>query len=230
MDVDRLGISLLEQLVTAGLVKDVADLYDVRRVNAQALADLERMADKSAGNVMASIEGSRKSRTLERLITGLGIPMVGQVAAKLIAAHYRDLRGLVAADPASVAAELGEIHGIGPKIAESVAAFLADPAERAVLGKLVEYGVVAAQPAEEAPREGPLRGQSFCVTGVLTRKREDVHAMIRAAGGEVHEAVKKGTTWLVAGDKVGASKIEKAKKFGTKVIGEEELVRMTTGS
>jgi len=226
MDIDRLGISLLEQLVAAGLVHDVADIYDREKVSPERLAALERMGDKSAANVIASIERSRKGRTLERLLTGLGIPMVGQVAARLIAARYRDLPGLLAVDPAGVAAELGEIHGIGPKIAESVAAFLAEPTERRVLDKLVRHGVEAVQPAEEARREGPLTGQSFCVTGVLTRKREDVHESIRAAGGEVHDTVKKGTTWLVTGEKVGAAKIERAKKFGTKVIGEEELFAM----
>lgn len=227
MDIDRLGVSLTEQLVARGLVRDVADIY---RLSKADLADLERMGDKSAGNVMESIEGSRRSRTLDRLITGLGIPMVGQVAARLIAARYRDLSGLLAADPETAAAELAEIHGIGPKIAQSVAAYLADPPAREVLAKLVAAGVEAAQPADEAPREGPLSGQSFCVTGVLTRKRDDVHEMIRAAGGEVHDTVKKGTTWLVAGAKVGAAKLEKARKFGTKVIGEEELVRMTAGA
>ena len=223
MDIDRLGISLVEQLVDAGLVRDVADLYALRK---EQLVQLERMGDKSAGNVLESIETSRRSRTLDRLITGLGIPMVGQVAARLIAARTRDLPGLIAADPATIGAELAEIHGIGPKIAESMADFLADPGNRAVLAKLVAAGVQASHPEQEPARQGPLTGQSFCVTGVLTRKREDVHEMIRAAGGEVHDTVKKGTAWLVAGEKVGATKLDKARKFGTKVLSETELVAM----
>jgi DNA ligase (NAD+) len=223
MDIDRLGLSLIEQLVDRGLVHDVADVFRLRR---EDLVELERMGDKSAGNVLESIEASRKGRTLERLITGLGIPLVGQVAARLIAARARDLPGLIAADPTTVAGELGEIHGVGPKIAQSVATFLADPSHRKVLAKLADAGVEAAQPAEPEAPVGPLSGQSFCVTGVLTRKREDVHAMIRAAGGEVHDAVKKGTTWLVVGEKVGAAKLDRAKKFATKVITETALAAM----
>ena len=84
----------------------------------------------------------------------------------------------------------------------------------------------AREPSEAPVREGPFTGQSFCVTGVLTRRREDVHESIRASGGEVHDAVKKGTTFLVAGEKVGATKLEKAKKFGTRVITEAELYEM----
>ncbi|MBI2893181.1 MAG: NAD-dependent DNA ligase LigA [Deltaproteobacteria bacterium] len=221
MDIDRLGISLVEQLVDRGLVEDVADVYSLGK---EALLGLDRMADKSAQNVLDSIEASRSSRTLERLITGLGIPMVGQVAARLVAEHYGDLAGLVGADTARAADELAKIHGIGPKIAESVARFLADPDERRVLAKLVERGVVAVQPRPEAAAAfGPLAGESYCVTGVLSRKREDVHAMIRAAGGEVHESVKKGTTYLVTGEKVGATKIERARKVGTQIMTEKAL-------
>jgi DNA ligase (NAD+) len=109
---------------------------------------------------------------------------------------------------------------------ESVAAFLGDPDQRALLTKLEAMHVGRPQPRAQVAHEGPLKGASVCVTGVLSRKREEVCADIRAAGGEVHESVKKTTTYLVAGDKTGKSKLEQAKKFGTKVISEDELHRL----
>jgi DNA ligase (NAD+) len=112
---------------------------------------------------------------------------------------------------------------------DSVVAFLQDPEQRALMEKLADLGVGRAQPRHEVAAEGPLKGMTFCVTGVLTKKREDVHADIRAAGGEVHDGVKKNTTYLVAGEKTGKSKLDQAKKFGTKVIGEKELYELLGG-
>jgi NAD-dependent DNA ligase len=106
---------------------------------------------------------------------------------------------------------------------ESVVAFVQDGEQRALMKKLVELGVGRPQPRAAVAAEGPLKGMTVCVTGVLSRKREDVHADIRAAGGEVHDSVKKNTTYLVAGDKTGKSKLDQAKKYGTKVITEAEL-------
>ena len=111
-------------------------------------------------------------------------------------------------------------------MADSVVAYLSDPAVRNLLGRLLERGVSRPQPLPEVAAAGPLAGASFCVTGVLSRKREDVHASIRAAGGTIHDSVRKGTTYLVAGDKVGKSKLDAAKKHGTKVIDEAELAKM----
>jgi DNA ligase (NAD+) len=110
-----------------------------------------------------------------------------------------------------------------------VVAYLSDPVARNLLERLVERGVSRPQPLPEVAAAGPLASASFCVTGVLSRKREDVHAAIRAAGGVVHDSVKKGTTYLVAGDKVGKSKFDAAKKHGTVVINETELERMIGG-
>jgi DNA ligase (NAD+) len=109
---------------------------------------------------------------------------------------------------------------------ESVAAFVHDPEQRTLMQKLSALGVGLPQPRAEVAHEGPLKGMSLCVTGVLSKKREEVCADIRAAGGEVHESVKKTTTYLVAGDKTGKSKLEQAKKFGTKVISETDLQRL----
>ncbi len=219
MDIDHLGPSLVEQLVERGLVRDVADLYDL---DAAAVAALERMADKSAGNVVREIDASR-ARHLDRLLCGLGIPQIGQVAARQLAEVAGSLDGLLAWTPEQAREAIDAIHGFGPKMADSVVGWLVDADTRALLERLRARGVSRPQPRVEAAKEGPLVGESFCVTGVLTRKRDDVHELIRAAGGEVHDTVKAGTTFLVMGDKVGKSKLDAAKKRGTQLVTEQEL-------
>jgi len=225
MDIDGLGESLITQLVATELVRDVADLY---ALTAEKLEALERMGKKSAENVIISIEGS-KARTFDRLLTGLGIDHVGQVAARQLAEAVGSLENLLALPDEELAARLGGISGFGPKLSESVQAYVKDPIGRALLERLREYGVSRPQPRVEAATTGALLGLSFCVTGVLSRRREDVHADIRAAGGEIHDKVKTGTTYLVAGEKVGKSKLDSAKKHGTKVISETDLGELLAG-
>jgi DNA ligase (NAD+) len=219
MDVDRLGESLIEQLVDGKLIEDVAGLYDL---TLERLVALERMGEKSAQNVLDSIEAS-KERTFDRLLTGLGIEQIGQVAARQLAEALESLETLLSLSEEAVVERIQSISGFGPKMLESVRAFLRDPESRALLEKLAARGVSRPQPKAQVASDGPLSGQSFCVTGVLTRRREDVHADIRAAGGEVHDKVKKGTTYLVIGEKVGKAKLDSAKKHGTQVVTESEL-------
>lgn len=225
MDIDHLGTSLVEQLVDRGLVSDVADLYDL---SLEQVAALERMGKKSAQNVVDAIAASR-GRTLDRLLTGVGVELVGQVGSRQLAEVAESLEELLEWKESDVDEKLGEVSGFGPKMIESVRAFLFGAQSRALLIRLRDRSVSVAQPRMSSAMVGPLRGQSFCVTGVLSRKREDVHAMIRAAGGEVHDAVKKGTTFLVAGQKVGKSKLDTAAKRGTQVIDEAALERMIAG-
>jgi DNA ligase (NAD+) len=191
------------------------------------VADLERMGKKSAENVVSAVAAS-KERTLDRLITGLGIEHVGQVAARQLAEAAGSLEQLLAWTPEEARERVDAIAGFGPKMAESVVKYLSDPIARSLLERLRDRGVSRPQPLPEVATGGPLAGASFCVTGILSRKREDVHAAIRSAGGTVHDSVKKGTTYLVAGDKVGKSKLDAAKKHGTVVIDETELGRMIT--
>jgi DNA ligase (NAD+) len=219
MDIDHLGTALVDQLVERGIVKDVADLY---LLTPDKIAELERMGEKSAQNVYVSITRSRE-RTLDRLLCGLGIPQIGQVAARQLAEEGHTLERMLAWTPEQAREHIDTIRGFGPKMVDAVVGFLQDPEQRRLMEKLVELGVGRPQPRPEVAADGPLKGMSFCVTGVLSRKREHVHADIRAAGGEVHETVKKNTTYLVAGDKTGKSKLDQAKKHGTKVIGENEL-------
>ncbi len=226
MDVDHLGTALVDQLVEQRIVKDVADLY---ALTAERIASLERMGEKSAQNVFASIQRS-KARPLERVIVGLGIPQIGQVAARQLAEEMGTLERMLSLAPEQVREHADAIHGFGPKMVDSVVGFVGDPEQRALMEKLVALGVGTPQPRDEVAAEGPLKGMTFCVTGVLSRKREDVHADIRAAGGEVHDSVKKTTTYLVAGDKTGKSKLDQARKFGTKVVTEAELQAMLAGT
>ncbi len=225
MAIDHLGESLVDQLVTKGHVKDVADLYDL---TAETITGLERMGKKSATNVVAAVQGS-KERTLDRLVGGLGIPQVGQVAGKQIAQVAGTLAALVGWSEEELREHVGGIHGFGTKMVDSVVEFLKDAAERAVLQKLLARDVGRAQPKEQVATEGPLLGKSFCVTGVLTRKRDDVHDLLRAAGATIHDSVKKDTSYLVAGEKTGKTKLDQAKKYGAKVVTEEQMDLLLAG-
>jgi DNA ligase (NAD+) len=226
MDVDHLGIALVDQLVDKGIVKDVADLYALTE---SQVAAMERMGDKSAKNVVVSIAASR-ARTLDRVLCGLGIPQIGQVAARQLAEAAGTLEAMLAWTPDEMRHHVDEIRGFGPKMVESVVAFFADEASHALMKKLLERGVgTHAQPREAAVTEGPLIGRSFCVTGVLSRKRDDIHNELKAAGARVDDGVKKDTTYLVAGDKTGKTKLDQAKKFGARVITEAQMEALLRG-
>ncbi|CAN5402321.1 NAD-dependent DNA ligase LigA [soil metagenome] len=225
MDIDNLGEQLVEQLVDKKIVSDVADLYDL---DVATLAELERMAEKSAKNVVSSIAKS-KDRTLDRLLCGLGIPQVGQVAAKQLAEEALTLDALVTWTEEELREHVGQIRGFGPKMVECVVEFFADPAQKGILEKLRARGVGKPQPRAVVATEGPLVGMAFCVTGVLTEKRETVHERLRAAGAEIHDGGKKNTKYLVAGDKTGKSKLDQAKKFGTEVVTEAKMNELIRG-
>ena len=225
MDIDHLGESLIDQLVERGLVADVADLY---QLDMNALKVLDRFGPKSAENLLRAIATS-KEQPLERLITGVGIELIGQVASRQLAEVAITLENLLAWTAEDVQEKLGTIDGFGPKMVEAVAVFLTDESKRNLLNKIAAQGVSRAQVANQTQRTGPLSGKSFCVTGVLTRPRDEVHAAILAAGGTVHDKVKKGTQFLVAGDKVGKSKLDAAKKNGAEIIDEARLHAMILG-
>jgi DNA ligase (NAD+) len=225
MDIDNLGEALVDQLVDTGRVHDVADLYDL---NLEELSALDRMGQKSAQNVLDSIEASR-NQPFARLLTGLGIEHVGQVAARQLAELLGSLEQFLSCSPEDLRERATNISGFGPVMVESVVAFANDATQRALLKKLLHHNVSRAQPRAIVATSGPLAGLNVCVTGVLSRKREDVHADIRAAGGTIDETVKKDTHYLVAGEKVGKSKLARAKKFGTRVIDEAKLGDLLNG-
>ncbi len=224
MDMEHLGPSLIDQLIGNGLVKDPADLFGL---TAAQIEGLERMGRKSAENVVNAVADSR-DRPLDRLINGLGIPFVGEVAARQLAEHYGSLSGLAAREPGAERTTLAKIHGIGPKIADAVASALEDERFMGVVRKLLDQGIDPKR-AESAGTGGSLETLSFCVTGTLTRPRAEIHELIKAAGGEIHKSVTQKTAYLVTGEKVGQAKIKKAEAAGTKVIDEATLMSMLEG-
>jgi DNA ligase (NAD+) len=224
MNLENVGPKLVEQLVQAGLVQDVSDLFSL---TVEQLEGLERMGKKSAENVIASIDKARRNATLTRLLTALGIPKIGEVWAHAVAERYETLQALFAAAPEEIERALLGLHGFGAERAAAVVGFLREPRNRALLERLMDRGVSPSEPRPSAT--GPLAGLSFCVTGALSRPRGEIQAAIEAAGGRFDKSVKKGTTYLVAGADVGATKLKDAEKKGTQVIDEAALDRMLAG-
>ncbi|NMC54391.1 MAG: NAD-dependent DNA ligase LigA [Chloroflexi bacterium] len=220
MDMVGLGIKIVEQLVEAGLVKDVADLYGLTK---EQLLGLEGFADKKAENLLASIDASRQ-RPLARLITALGIRGIGEVGAGDLAKKYADLDALSQAG----SVELQTIEGIGPNIAEAIVDWFAQPANQALVKKLKAYGVwPSGAPAAATSAAGQvLQGLNFVITGTLpTYSRDEAKELIQAAGGKVVGSVSKNTDYLLCGEAAG-SKLEKAQELGIKIIDEAELLRL----
>jgi DNA ligase (NAD+) len=218
MDIDRIGEKLCQTLIEAGLVHDVADLYSLRKDD---LLGLDRMAERSAENVLTSIQTS-KQRPLPRLIFALGIRYVGDQTAELLAAAFGSLDALMAADQAEIEA----VDGIGPKIASSVYAYLQEPRNRAIIEKLRRHGLQFEVERGAASEPGLLSGLSFVVTGRLERRsRLEVEALIKQLGGNVGDNVTKKTNYLVAGTDAG-SKLAKAQKLGTRILDEDELEQL----
>ena len=217
MDIEGMGEKLCLSLLEAGLVNDIADVYSI---TAEDLLKLERMAEKSAANVMGAIEAS-KGRPLSRVIFALGILHVGSEMAETLAGHYRNLWRLSRATEA----ELVEIPGVGPKIAESVAAWFQDEANRQILSKLQWAGVRLKEDAPQEPTERPLAGLQFVVTGRLeSMTRPQAEALIKELGGSVGSSVSRKTSFLVAGEEAG-SKLAQANKLDTPVLTEADFLK-----
>lgn len=218
MDIVGLGVKIVEQLIAEGLVTDVADLFTLQK---EQLLALEGFADKKAENLLRSLEQAR-GRSLSRLLSALGIRGVGEALAADLARHYPDLEALSRA----TADELQRIEGVGPNIAEAIVDWFRREQNQRLLAKLRAAGVWPVSNVQSSVishQPGTLAGLTFVVTGTLTGfTREGVKEFIQAHGGKVTDSVSKNTTYLVLGENPG-SKLEKAKKLGVKVIGEEEL-------
>ena len=220
MDIDGVGEKLAAALLEMGLVKNVADLYSLHE---QDLMNLERMGEKSAQNVLDAIERS-KQRPLARVIFALGIRHVGAETAELLASHFVSMDKLASASTE----ELLAVPTIGPKIAESILAFFRQEANRRIIDELRHAGVSLEQ-ERKAPGELPLAGREFVLTGRLEAlPRSEAEARIKEMGGSVGSSFTRKTTHLVAGAEPG-SKLEKAHALGTKVLNEEEFLRLLEG-
>lgn len=213
LDIDTLGEKNVVALVDAGYVKDLADIYSLTRDD---LLKLDRFASVSAQKLIEAIDVARRPR-LERLVFGLGIRHVGSQTAIDLVRHFESLEKLATA----TIDELRSVDGVGEVVAESVAAWFADDDNLAMIEKLRTLGV---RPQYERS-SGKLDGMNFVVTGSLeSMGRDEAADRIRSLGGTFQPSVGKDTTYLVAGGKVGASKLQKAEKYGTKVIDEQTFL------
>ena len=217
LDIEGLGEVIIGQLVDRGLVRDFADLY---ALDVDTLADLERLAKKSAQNLHRAIEAS-KTRGLTRLLNALGIRMVGERAAQLLAARFGSMERLVAASEA----DINEIYGIGPQIAQAVTTFLAEPRNRATIERLAAAGVVM---AEEGHTEGPrpLEGKTLVLTGGLaTLSRDQAKDLVLRLGGRITGSVSKKTDYVIVGEDAG-SKADDAKRLGVATLDEAAFLKL----
>ncbi len=218
MDIENLGEALIDQLAETGLVKNFADLYKLQKPD---LAGLERMADKSAQNVVDAIEASKK-RPLWRLIAALGIRHIGAQSAQILAEHFGSLEALMDAD----VEELSGIDQVGPKMAESICGYFRNPKKREVIDALLEAGVRPGLPERVAKKTNKLAGKTIVVTGTLKNyTRETIKEAIRTAGAKASSSVSKKTDYVLAGDNAG-SKLDKARRLGVQIIDEQEFVDM----
>ena len=219
MDVEGLGDKLVDQLVDAGIVRTLPELYKLGVAN---LAALERMADKSAQNLIDGLEKSKQT-TLARFLYALGIRHVGETTAKDLAKHFGQLDRVLAASEA----QLLEVNDVGPIVAQSVHTFFAQPHNREVVEQLRASGITWNEDDGTAdPTPKPLLGQTFVLTGTLpTLSRDDAKDRIEAAGGKVSGSVSKKTHFVVAGEEAG-SKLDKARELGIPLLDEAGLLAL----
>jgi DNA ligase (NAD+) len=220
MDIRGLSYARIEQLIQAELVHDASDLYDL---TTRQLVQLDRFAEKSAEQLVEAIAASKK-QPLSRLLFGLGIDNVGEIAARQLARHFGTLDAIAAATVDDILA----IHGMGETIAKSVTEWFGNAGARRLIEKLRRRGLTFDEPVQKTT--GALKGMTFVLTGTLeTLSREQATELIEANGGKVTSGVSKKTSYVVAGSEPG-SKLEKARTLGVKVIGERELKELTAGA
>ncbi len=217
MNIDGLGEALVDQLLAAGLVRSIPDLYDL---TLERLVELERMGAKSSENLLAEIARS-KDRDLPRLVFALGIRHVGERLAQLLAGRFRSLDALAEATEE----ELVGVEEVGPKVAESIRFFFAQPENREFVRRLKAAGLNMKARDGGGARK-PLEGQVFVITGTLSGfSREEARERLEALGARVGSSVTKKTACLIAGESPG-SKLDKARKLGVKVVGESEFRKL----
>ncbi len=221
MDIEGIGEKLAKILVEKGFVKDVADLYALKD-RKDELLQMERMGEKSVSNLLNGVEAS-KNRPLARVVAALGIRHVGSEVAELLARHFRSMKELMDADEEKLLA----IPAIGPRIAETVAAFFQDNRNRQVIEKLRKYGVRLEEDGGQEPASQPLDGLRFVVTGRLEGySRSEIEGRIKQLGGAVSSSVSRKTSYVVAGEDAG-SKLADAQQLGVPILdvdGFEKLV------
>ena len=221
VEVDGLGEKLVQQMVDAGLVRTLPDLY---RLGLDALAGLERMADKSALNLLQALEASKQT-TLPRFLFGLGVRHVGEATAKALARHFGSLDAIMDAP----VEQLQRVPDVGPVVAQSLRAFFDEEHNRTVVEQLRACGLRWEEGAPAPVTPQPLAGKTLVLTGTMAGlEREQAREMIEAAGGKVAGSVSKKTSYVVAGEQAG-SKLERARELGVPVIDQHALQQLLQG-
>ncbi len=221
MDIESLGPERLELLYKAGLVKNIADIYDLKREQLIGLGDDSTIQGKSADNLLAAIEAS-KQVPFERVLFALGIRYVGEVGAKKLARYFKNIDALMSAD----AAELAQVEDVGEVTAKAVSDWFANPLHREIVARLRTAGLQMS--GQWSVVCGLLEGMTFVVSGVFEHfSREEIKADIENHGGKVSGSISGKTTYLLAGEKMGPEKLKKAEKLGVKILSEAEYLTMT---
>jgi DNA ligase (NAD+) len=219
MDIEGLGWQTVDAMLREGLVTDYASIYEL---TVEKVAELERKAEKSASKLIENIEKSKRNE-LSRFVFALGIRMVGERAAKLLADHFQSIDALMKA----TVEELVQVHEVGPKVAEAITFYFSVPANRDRLEKMKRLGVA---PTHTATATGDkLAGKTVVVTGTLTRfSRDEIHKLIEREGGKPASSVSSKTSYVVAGESAG-SKLDKARSLGVPVLTEDEFLQLIGG-
>jgi DNA ligase (NAD+) len=221
-DIEGVGEQLVRRLWALGLVRSLPDLY---RLTKEQLLELDGFQERSATNVVESIEASQEI-PFRRVLFGLNIPDVGWVTAQNIARHFGSVDRLMDASQEQVM----EVEGIGPERAEAIVEWFSDEQNRALVAELRELGLRFESGEEDRPVEGPLTGNTYVITGTLESfSREDARAALEALGAKVADSVSKKTTGVVVGEEPGASKLKGAQKHGTPILSEDELKALLGG-
>jgi DNA ligase (NAD+) len=220
MNIEGLGAETIEQLFEAGLIHNIADLYELQR---EQLLPLERMAEKSVQNILDGIEASKKV-PFERVLFALGIRHVGETVAKKVARHFHSMDKLMAA----TYEELLNVGEIGEVIANSLISFFADSQNKEIVNRLKEKGLQFEIPeGEQQAKSEKLTGKTFVISGVFTKfSRDEIKDLIEKNGGKNVGSVSAKTNYLVAGENMGPAKLEKASQLGVQIISEEDFIRM----
>jgi DNA ligase (NAD+) len=218
LNIEGIGDSFVDQLVEKNFVTDISDIFGLSEKKETLLRELFRIGDKSLSKILNNIEQAKTTRTLASFISSLGIPLVGITVSVKIANEVGSLNNLWSSFP---------FEGVGQKALSNFTTYINSETGRKIVNKCIEYGV---KPLDvvKAPKveNGKLKNLSFCITGTLSEPREKIQDKISANGGIVHDSIKKTTTYLIAGDKVGKSKLTKAEKFGIKIISEEDFNKL----
>jgi DNA ligase (NAD+) len=218
MNIDGLGEKLIEQLVDKGLVKSFADLYFLKTAQ---LAELERMAEKSAQNIIDAIDKSREV-AFDRFVYALGMRHVGEHMARVLAKQFGSLQNLIKADEE----RLQQIHEVGPQVAESVTRFFKEKKNRAAVERLKKGGVRILEVAKPKTVDQKFSGKTFVFTGTLEKfSRDEAEQLVDERGGRASGSVSKKTDYVVAGPGAG-SKLDKARELGVAVISEDAFLKM----